>query len=62
MNIEKIAAVKTGRYQFYADEIVELLQHANNNEVVDLDLAYRYGFMRGQNSAKANARKKAVQA
>ncbi len=60
MNIEKIAAVKTGRYSIYIDDIFELLKSTNNNAFMAALLAYNYGFMRGQRAEKARAKKKAV--
>jgi len=58
MNIEKIAAVRTGRYPLYIDDTYKLLKGAGNNPFLAIIYGYQYGFMRGQNAAKANARKK----
>lgn len=57
MNLDKIAAVKTGRYPLYADEIIGLLRSTEGNAFVAMHLAYNYGFARGRNAEKRNARK-----
>lgn len=62
MNIEKIAAVRTGRYPLYIDDVYKLLKGADNNPYMAIIYGYQYGFMRGQNAEKASAKRKAVQA
>ena len=58
MNLEKIAAVRTGRYPLYIDDCCKLLEGADNNPYMAIVLAYQYGFMRGQNAEKAKVKKK----
>lgn len=60
MNLEKIAAVTTGNYSLLYKELIELMGIAENDSFTAIRLAYNYGFMRGQNAAKASSRKRAV--
>lgn len=61
MNIEKVKAINPGNYDIMCDEILDFM----NMSVRDADglieaisLAYRYGFMRGQNKVKNDMRRK----
>lgn len=59
MNIEKIKAVHPGTYDMNFVDLHEL-DNVTPSKVEAIILAYKYGFMRGQNAAESSARKKAV--
>mgnify|MGYP001073652493 FL=1 len=60
MNIEKISEVKTGSYFLRVSDIIDLLNSTDNDAFMAMNLAYNYGFSRGQRAEKARAKKKAV--
>lgn len=59
MNLEKIAAVKLGRYDLRFDEVRKLIALSDGGVTDTAHLAYKYGFMRGRNAEKAARRKAA---
>lgn len=62
MNLEKISAVRPGSYDLNWAELHELSAIARDSRVDAIVLAYKYGFLRGGNAEKANAKRKAVRA
>lgn len=53
MNLEKIKAVDVGNYYIHTGDAIDLVRAADGNAIMTAFLAYRYGFMRGQNAEKA---------
>lgn len=62
MNLDKIKAVDADRFDLTAAEIVDILKEAKGDTAYGLTVAFRYGFLRGQNAEKARAKTKAVKA
>lgn len=61
MNLEKIKAVHPGSYDMNTRDIIDIMNATEGDVWKVMSLAYKYGFMRGQNAAKAS-RRKAVRA
>lgn len=62
MNLEKIAAVRPGNYDMNTRDIIDIMNATEGDVWKVMSIAFRYGFSRGRNAEKANAKRKAVRA
>ncbi len=62
MNLDKVKAVQPGNYDMNFADLRTLSQYAANCRMEAIILAFKYGFMHGQNAEKASAKRRAVQA
>lgn len=57
MNLQKIKAINPGRYAIRCPEVLEIHEASKAFWFEEISLAYKYGFMRGQNAEKNRDRK-----